>query len=176
MRLAMWGHIARRLSFLTPAATPAAPVPICPATVFEEMAEPGDHQFIDQSLASLHQQMHTLINRNADGVNRSALKLRRVTDILLTLGVSDPYAAKAGSYAQKALELANTGRGVTLQAEPCCATPWERAELVARAMALMLRAEMLMAAAMKTNRANIEAALQKQEQLMCGMRAALVCN
>jgi hypothetical protein len=173
VKLARWARIARQLPFLSdraslPVATKAASI--------EFVGEPGDRELHDQSVASLHGQILSLIDRNADGVNRSAIDLRRKTDLLLTLGISDPYAAKAGSYAQKALELANAGRGMTLQAEPCQTTPWERAELVARAMALMLRAEMLMAAATKTNRVNIESALQKQEQIMRGLREALVCN
>jgi len=40
----------------------------------------------------------------------------------------------------------------------------------------MLRAEMLMAAAKKSNHANIEAALARQEQLMRGARSVLVCS
>jgi hypothetical protein len=50
-----------------------------------------------------------------------------------------------------------------------------RAELVARAMTLTLRAEMLMGAAKKNERANIERALALQEQRMRSARAALLC-
>ena len=160
-------------------AVPALPVTgmlALGSTSFDDVAEPRDHELLATALASLHDQMHEVINRNADGVNRSAIGLRRETDLLLSLGISDPYAAKAGTYAQIALELANAGRGLNLQAQAHDVTPAERADLVARAMTLMLRAEMLMAHAKKNNLANIQSALAKQEQLMRGARAALACT
>jgi hypothetical protein len=171
MKLPTWLSFVRRRAPLT------QPMPVSSlaltstavaamTSTFDEVAEPRDRQLLATALGSLNDQLHEVINRNADGVNRAALKLRRETDLLLSLGISDPFAAKAGSYAQMALELANAGRGVNLQAQPHDLSPQERADLVARAMTLMLRAEMLMGAAKKTNLASIEAALAQQEQRM----------
>jgi predicted RNA-binding protein YlxR (DUF448 family) len=145
-------------------------------STFDEVAEARDRRLLGAALDALNDQLHEVINRNADGVNRAAIKLRRETDLLLSLGISDPFAAKAGSYAQMALELANAGRGIYLQAESHNLSPKERADLVARAMTLMLRAEMLMGAAKKNNLANIQAALAQQEQRMRSARAVLLCS
>jgi hypothetical protein len=145
-------------------------------STFDEVAEARDRRLLGAALDALNDQLHEVINRNADGVNRAAIKLRRETDLLLSLGISDPFAAKAGSYAQMALELANAGRGINLQAESHNLSPKERADLVARAMTLMLRAEMLMGAAKKNNLANIQAALAQQEQRMRSARAVLLCS
>jgi hypothetical protein len=156
------------------------PVPLEPpvnltlvASRFDEVADERDHALLGTVLNSLNDQMQEVINRNADGVNRAAISLRRETDLLLSLGISDPCAGKAGSYAQMALELANAGRGMSLQAQPYNLAPQQRADLVARAMTLMLRAEMLMVAVKKNNRTNIEKALAHQDQLMRGLRTAL---
>lgn len=173
MKLLSW------LPFLKRADPVPPPQPVNLALVassFDDVAEPRDHELLATALGSLNDQMHEVINRNADGVNRAAISLRRETDLLLSLGISDPFAGKAGSYAQMALELANAGRGMNLQAQPHDLGPQQRADLVARAMTLMLRAEMLMAAAKKNNLANIESALARQEQLMRGARTALACQ
>ena len=180
MKLPTWLQFRRWPAPLTP--EPAGSVALASTAVaamtstFDEIVEPRDHQLLSTALESLNDQLHEVINRNADGVNHAAIKLRRETDLLLSLGISDPFAAKAGSYAQMALELANAGRGVNLQAQPYNLSPTERADLVARAMTLMLRAEMLMGAAKKNNLANIEAALAQQEQRMRSVRAALLCT
>jgi ABC-type molybdate transport system substrate-binding protein len=171
MKRFAWLRWKRRVAALVPPVTQTSLV----ASSFDEIAEPGDLALLATALASLNDQMHEVINRNADGVNRAAITVRRETDLLLSLGISDPFAAKAGSYAQMALELANAGRGVNLRAEAYHLSPKERAELVARAMSFMLRAEMLMGHAKKTNLANIESALAEQEQRMRGARAALAC-
>jgi hypothetical protein len=171
----------KRLPWLALVGKRLSPVPAVSwvtanVTTFDDVAEPADRELLANALSSLNEQMHEVINRNADGINRSAIALRRETDLLLSLGISDPFAAKAGSYAQMALELANAGRGVDLQARSHDVSPTERAESVARAMTLIVRAETLMAHAKKTNLANIQSALTKQEQLMRGARAALVCS
>jgi len=173
MKLLSWLPFRRR-PVLEPVPRPADLAVV--ASSFDDVAEPRDHALLATALDSLNDQMHDVINRNADGVNRAAISLRRETDLLLSLGISDPFAGKAGSYAQMALELANAGRGMDLQAQPHNLGPQERAALVARAMTLMLRAEMLMAAAKKNNLANIESALARQEQLMRGARTALACQ
>lgn len=173
MKLLSWFPFLKRADPVPP------PQPVNLALVassFDDVAEPRDHALLATALGSLNDQMHEVINRNADGVNRAAISLRRETDLLLSLGISDPFAGKAGSYAQMALELANAGRGMNLQAQPHDLGPQQRADLVARAMTLMLRAEMLMAAAKKNNLANIESALARQEQLMRGARTALACQ
>jgi len=175
MKLPSWLPFRRRTALVPPPAVPASAL-ISAASTFDEVAEPRDRELFGKAIASINDQLHEVINRNADGVNRAAIGLRRETDLLLSLGVSDPFAAKAGSYAQMALELANTGRGMNLQAQPHNLSPQERADLVARAMTLMLRAQILMDAAKKNNVANIEAALARQEQLMRGARSALVCH
>jgi hypothetical protein len=171
MKLPSWLQFAIR-----PPTPPAGDAMALVVAAFEEVTEAGDRALLVASRTSLDDQMHEVIDRNADGVNRAAISLRRETDMLLALGISDQLAAKAGSYAQKALELANTGRGVDLQAQPHHLTPHERSDLVARAMTLMLRAEMLMKAAKKSNLANIEAALARQEQLMTNVRHTLLAN
>jgi hypothetical protein len=176
MKLPTWLWFSRR------PVLPAPPAPtVCRAmalvvATFDEVAEPRDHELLGSTRASLNDQMHEVIDRNADGVNRAAISLRRETDMLLALGISDPLAAKAGSYAQMALELANTGRGVNLEAQPHHATPQERSDLVARAMTLVLRAEMLMASAKKSNLANIEKALARHEQLTTRARHTLLSH
>jgi len=172
MRALAW-LTRRRVTAPAPAAAGALALV---ASTFDEVAEARDRELLGTALASLNDQMHEIINRNADGVNRSALGVRRETDLLLSLGISDPFAAKAGSYAQMALELANAGRGVDLQAQAHDMTPAARADVVARAMTLVMRAEMLMAHAKKNNLANIQSALAKQEQLMRGARAVLACT
>ena len=181
MKIPAWLLFMHR-SEPAPAPVPFASVAVASTAVatmtstFDEVTEPRDHQLLGSALDALNDQLHEVINRNADGVNHAAIKLRRETDLLLSLGISDLFAAKAGSYAQMALELANAGRGVNLQAQPYNLSPKERADLVARAMTLMLRAEMLMGAAKKNNLANIQAALAHQEQRMRSARAALLCS
>lgn len=174
MKMPSWMTFRRRV------ASAALPAPSARdsivASSFDDVAEPRDRELLAAAASSLADQMHEVIDRNADGVNRAAIQLRRETDLLLSLGISDPFAGKAGSYAQMALELANAGRGVNLEARPHNLSPQERADLVARAMTLILRAEMLMAAAKKNNYANIEAALARQEQLMRGARSVLACS
>jgi hypothetical protein len=175
MRLPAW--IPFRRAPLRPAPSRSAATDLAvAATTFDDVAEPQDIALLATALTSLHDQMHEVINRNADGVNRAAIALRRETDLLLTLGISDAFAGKAGSYAQMALELANAGRGIDLQAQRHDITPADRAGLVARAMTLMLRAEMLMEHAKTLNRPNIQAALARQEQLVLGARASLVSS
>lgn len=175
-RLMLW------LQFATRPVTPAARfLPVGDALALADAAadvvdEPRDRALYAASRRALDDQMHELIDRNADGVNRAAISVRRETDMLLALGISDPLAAKAGSCAQKALELANAGRGVNLQAQPHRLTPQERSDLVARATTLMLRAEMLMKTAKESNLANIEVALVKQEQLMKSARRTLLAH
>lgn len=117
------------------------------------------------ALATLCEQMHQVINVNADGVNRSALKVRRDTDLLLSLGISDPYAAKAGSLSQEALELANARRGRDMAGDLHTASPEERAAAVAKAMALVVRAEMLLDCAKRRNKRNIGRALEYAKEL-----------
>lgn len=146
------------------------------APTIVDIVEARDRELFGVALDSLNDQLHEVIDRNADGVNRAAIKLRRETDLMLSLGISDPFAAKAGSYAQMALELANSGRGVDLRAQLFHLAPNERADLVARAMTLILRAEMLMGAAKKNNLSNIQAALAQQEERMRSARAALLCS
>lgn len=122
----------------------------------------NDRNNFSREMHSLNLQMHEVINKNADGVNRIAIAIRRESDILLSLGVSDSRAAKAGTIAQKALELANKGRGENLQYERVELTPDDRAALVAQAIMLVNKAEKLMADAKKGNRKNIDAAITKQ--------------
>ena len=181
MKLLAWLPFKRRpvpVSGPTPVASlvPAPAAVAAMASTFDAVAEPCDHRLLRTAHEALNDQLHEVINRNADGVNHAAIRLRRETDLLLSLGISDPFAAKAGSYAQMALELANAGRGINLQAEPCNLGPRERADLVARAMTLMLRAEMLVDAAKKNNLAHIRAALARQEQRLRNARAALLCS
>jgi hypothetical protein len=176
MKLPTWLQFSRRPVLPAPTAPTGGHSAALEVATFDEVAEPRDHELLGSTLASLNDQMHEVIDRNADGVNRAAISLRRETDMLLLLGISDPLAAKAGSYAQMALELANAGRGVNLAAQPHHPTPQERSDLVARAMTLVLRAEMLMAAAKKSNLANIETALARQEQLMTHARHTLLSH
>jgi hypothetical protein len=176
MKLPPWLQTAIRPAMPSTPLRPTGDAITLAAAAFDEVAEPRNRALLAASRASLDDQMHEVIDRNADGVNHSAIGLRRETDMLLALGISDPLAAKAGSYAQQALELANSGRGVNLQAQPHHLTLREHSDLVARAMALMLRAEMLMAAAKKSNLANIEAALARQEQLMANARHTLLAQ
>jgi len=143
---------------------------------FDAVATSRDRRLCTDALASLADQMHEVLNRNADGVNAAAIGLRRETDLLLSLGISDPLAGKAGSFAQMALELANAGRGMNLHAQPHGLQAQDRAELIARAMTLMLRAEALMDAAKRNNRGNIEEALARQEQKICRARAAFAAT
>ena len=163
---------ATSVASLVPASATVATM----ASTFDAIAEPCDRRLLRTAYEALNDQLHEVINRNAEGLNHAAIRLRRETDLLLSLGISDPFAAKAGSYAQMALELANAGRGINLQAEPCNVDPRERADLVARAMTLMLRAEMLMDVAKKSNLAHIHAALDRQEQRLRSARAALLCS
>jgi hypothetical protein len=180
MKLPTWFPFRRRP--LVNAQAPGASLALATTTVatmtsaVDELTDPRDRQLLAMAVGALDDQLHEVINRNADGVNRAAIKLRRQSDLLLSLGISDPFAAKAGSCAQLALELANAGRGVDLQAQPCNLGPKQRADLVARAMILVLRAEMLMGAAKKNNLANIQAAISRQEQRMRSARAALLCS
>jgi len=181
MKLPAWFPF-KRCPVPAPVPAQAASLVPAPATIaattstFDAIAEPCDRRLLRTAHDALDDQLHEVINRNADGVNHAAIRLRRETDLLLSLGISDPFAAKAGSYAQMALELANAGRGINLQAQPCNVGPQERADLVARAMTLVLRAEMLMGAAKKNNLAHIHAALARQEQRMRTARAALLCS
>lgn len=120
----------------------------------------------DNEMLSLVTQMHEVINRNADGVNRIAIDIRRESDILLSLGISDSKAAKAGTYAQKALELANMGRGENLHSERSNLAPSARAELVAQAMMWVNKAEKLMDEAKKGNKKNINSAIEGQKKYL----------
>lgn len=176
MKLPAWIPFRRQSAQLPIPVSAVASNLVDTASSFDDVAEPSDYALLEKSRAALEDQMHEVINRNADGVNRAAIALRRETDLLLTLGISDPFAGKAGSYAQMALQLANAGRGVDLSARPYDVSPADRAALVARAMTLMLRAEMLMAHAKASNRSNIQTALAKQEQLVRGVKASLVCS
>lgn len=124
-----------------------------------------DEKVAGNALDTLCEQMHQVINVNADGVNRSALKVRRDTDMLLSLGISDPFATKAGSLAQEALELANARRGVDIHGDKHVVTPDERAKAVAKAIALVVRAEMLLDCAKRKNKRNIGRALEHAKQL-----------
>lgn len=173
MKLPSWLQFRRRAIVVNLA--PPEPAGALVAATFDAVAEPDDHALLAEALHALDDQMHDVIDRNADGVNHAAIKLRRETDMLLALGISDPFAAKAGSYAQMALELANAGRGVDLRAQPHNLSPHERAGYVGRAMTLMLRAEILLDHAKKTNVTNIQVALTHQEKVMRGARAALAC-
>lgn len=142
------------------------------AVVFEITTEP--QEFFDAAAAarahdSITEQLLAVVDQNADGVNRAALALRRDSDLLLTLGISDPFAAKAGVLAQRALELSNAGRGVDLDARKHEVTVSQRTELVSQAIAFVSRAEMLMAEAKKKNRANIDTALERQSRLIGDM-------
>lgn len=143
--------------------------PAATAASFVITTEP--QEFFDAAAAarayeSLTDQLLAVVDQNADGVNRAALALRRESDLLLTLGISDPFAAKAGVLAQRALELSNAGRGVDLDARRHEVTVEQRTELVSQAIAFVSRAEMLMAEAKKKNRANIDMALERQSRLI----------
>jgi hypothetical protein len=171
MKRPTWLPLRRWPARLRPAATGLAIV-VAPC---DAPGEARDRDLLGAAVDALDDQLHDVVDRNADGVNRCAIDVRRDTDFLLALGIADPFAARAGSYAQTALALANAGRGTGPQARTGRPTPQERADLVARAMTLVLRAEMLMAAARKNNRASIEAALDRQEQRIRAARAALLC-
>jgi hypothetical protein len=122
---------------------------------------------------SLTEQLHAVVDRNADGVNQMALSIRRESDLLLTLGISDPLAAKAGSLAQKALELSNTSRGLTLQALKHDVSVAERTRYVSQAIAFVSSAEILLSEAKKKNRRNIDMALERQKLALIGLGRSL---
>lgn len=143
---------------------------------FDEVTGACDPMLLKVATEAIDEQLRVTIDRNADGINAAAIRLRRDTDLLLALGISDALAAQAGSHAQMALELANAGRGVDLQAQPHRLTPSDRAALVSRAMVLMMIAEQLMDTAKSNNRVNIETALSRQEQLARMARQALTCH
>lgn len=146
---------------------PAAPLGNCvPATGLEDLGDEVGRRLQAAAASSLDDQFHQLIDRNADGVNRVALRIRRDSDLLLSLGISDPMASKAGTLAQYALELANGKRGMTMEAVEHNPSSSERAELVIRAMSLASRAEMLLAHAKSVNAAAIEVALSTQARLL----------
>jgi len=133
------------------------------------LSEARDIQVAKRAVDTLEEQMHAVVNRNADGVNLSALSIRRETDLLLSLGISDPVAAKAGTLAQLALELANAGRGVNLQNEMPNVSPQERVRMVAKAIAVVTRAETLLVDAKKHNRKRIDHALRTQSKIITQM-------
>lgn len=137
------------------------------------LTDPKDQHRVSLAFDTLEEQLHAVINKNADGVNLSALSIRRDTDLLLSLGVSDPMAAKAGTLAQVALELANRGRGVNLSEEEHNISPFERADAVAKAMAIVTSAEELLKKARRNNSANIEDAIKKQASLISRARRGL---
>lgn len=140
------------------------------------LTENRDIEVAQSAQDSLEEQIHAVINKNADGVNKMALSIRRDTDLLLTLGISDPFAAKAGTLAQAALELANAGRGVNLQCEKHVLTPTARVQFVSKAMSVVTRAELLLRAAKEQNRASIDSALDRQAKIISGMRAGSLAN
>lgn len=162
--------LIRRFGQRTPLSTNA---PVMVATVPTLELDDYDPAVALVALETLDEQMHDVVDRNADGVNLMALKIRRESDLLLTLGISDPFAAKAGSLAQKALELSNARRGLTLQAVKHDVTVQERAMFVSQSIALVERATMLLAAAKKNNRANIDLALSQQARLMGDMHRSI---
>lgn len=143
---------------------------------FDDVTGVHDPEMLKVAMEAIDDQLRATIDRNADGVNAAAIRLRRETDLLLALGISDALAAQAGSHAQMALEMANAGRGVDLQAQPHRLAPSDRAALVSRAMVLMMIAEKLMDTAKSNNRSNIEAALSRQEQLAKMARRSLTCQ
>jgi hypothetical protein len=138
----------------------------------------GGHEAADPRLKvlamkTLEVQIHELIDKNADGVRHLALRVRHDTDLLLSIGVADPGVAKADSLARSALELTNAGRGASQQAERFELSTQVRADLVANAMALVSRAEALLAAAKRANIPNIRAAIKRQEQMVEVARSVL---
>lgn len=131
-----------------------------------EMNDPAAKKLQETASRCLDEQIHQLIDRNADGVNRLAMRVRRDSDLLLSLGISDPYAAKAGTLAQFALEMANGKRGMNIEAVAHTPSVSERKDLVVKAMSLASRAEALLNHAKSVNAAAIEVALATQARLL----------
>jgi hypothetical protein len=123
------------------------------------------------AINSLVEQLHEVVNKNADGVNLAAINIRRESDLLLTLGITDALVAKAGTLAQAALEMANAGRGVDINEEKHEVAVADRVEGVAAAMAIVTKAEGLLLEAKKSNKKNIDAALTRQATLLEEARA-----
>ena len=142
----------------------------------EELSLRRDVEVAQNAHATLCEQVHQVINLNADGVNQSALKVRRTTDLLFSLGISDPFATKAGTLAQAALELANAGRGFDMDGDKHDSTPEERMNAVSKAIALVVRAEMLLAASKRRNRKNIDKALLEAGRLSATRMAPISIN
>lgn len=132
-----------------------------------------DVDVAERAEVSLTEQLREVVDRNADGVNQMALSIRRQSDLLLTLGISDPMAAKAGSLAQRAIELSNTGRGRNLQALKHNVSVTERTQYVSQAIAFVSRAEMLLSEAKRQNRANIDTVLERQDHALNALRLNL---
>ncbi|MAF04671.1 hypothetical protein [Herbaspirillum sp.] len=122
----------------------------------------------EEAIAS---QLHTVIDNNADGINRSARTIRDQSDMLLSLGITDERVARAGTLAQLAVELANSGRGVNLQQVAHAPEVEDRRRLVVKAMATIAQAEGLISAAAADNKKSIRSAVAKQERMLSAARA-----
>lgn len=106
---------------------------------------------IRKSVDVLSDDITALFNRHADGINAIALEVRKQTDILLMIGISDPSAAEASILAQQALHLANVGRGEDISGKKLHLTCDQRIEIVASAMSAAILAESMLKAVLKQN-------------------------
>lgn len=120
---------------------------------------------------SLVSQINDVINSNADGAVVIALRVRQSTDLLLSLGISDPASAQASIWAQQALHLVNVGRGNDLQGKKLNLTLEQRLEIVSSALGAVLMAERLLEDARSQNQAGITQAIQKQQQILGAYQA-----
>ena len=105
---------------------------------------PIDQLLLTRSKNALAGEMNEVIDEHADGVNQIAIEVRKETDYLLLLGISDPCAAEASMFAQHALHLANVGRGVDLEGKTLKLTIDQRIEIVSTAMSSAITAERLL--------------------------------
>ncbi len=115
---------------------------------------------------SLVSQIDEVINNNADGAVVIALRVRQSTDLLLSLGISDPASAQASIWAQQALHLVNVGRGNDLQGKKLNLSLEQRLEVVSSALGAVLMAEKLLEDARSQNQLGITQAIKKQQQIL----------
>ena len=119
-----------------------------------------------KSIDVLSDDISALFNRHADGINAIALEVRKQTDILLMIGISDPSAAEASILAQQALHLANVGRGEDISGKKLHLTCDQRLEIVASAMSAAILAESMLKTVLKQNDSLL--AQRKQALLQIG--------
>lgn len=150
----------RRSDSLPAPAGMTAPASITPAApkLSEELKE--------HARLSLDDQLREVFDRNADGINRAAKTIRDHSDSLLSLGITDDRVARAGTLAQLAVELANKGRGQSLDHVRHDVSVDVRRQHVETALATIAQAELLMKEATAENKAQIRDLFHRQERML----------